>query len=109
MNQMVITSGDWIAIGIGAMASFRWAVDAIGKWLTRNTEDAKTDAAGLALLRHDHDIHVAADDLKFEWIKESLERMERQLSQLQSQVRFVAVGAQNRIHEIGKKGIRDGP
>lgn len=100
MSGLVLSPGDWIAIGIGAMASFRWCVDLIGRWLSRNTEEAKADAAGLSLLRHDFDIHVAQDDVKFGWIKDTLERMERQLTQMQSQIRFVAIGGNDHIQEI---------
>lgn len=103
MSAMTLSPGDWIAVGIGSMASLRWCADLIGKWLTRNSEDAKADEKNLNLLRHDFDIHVAEDRRDFGWLKETLERMERQIGQMQSQIRFVASGGNDQVRELHKR------
>lgn len=101
---MNLSSGDWVAIVIGAGASMRWVVDIAKSWVGDRRHEDKADEQELAQLKSDFRSHLAEDRVMNEWLKEAINNLSQGLNQLQSQVmRFVATAPNNRIYELDKR------
>jgi hypothetical protein len=90
---MSFSSGDYVAIVIGAAAVLRWVIDAFFK-------KAGTDEEKLIALRLDFEREKAANAEIIKTTFESLKRQERSLNNLQAQFRMMVTGGANRRLEI---------
>lgn len=95
---MSFSSGDYIAIALGAAALLRWVVDAFFK-------KADTDEEKLNTLRLDFEIEKSANLEKSKNSAAALARIERSVNNLQAQFRALVTGSANRRLEI--KDITD--
>jgi hypothetical protein len=98
----VLGTGDIIAIVLGSIAVLRWVVDIVVKLRGDDKTEDRIVAAQLTQIKSDLAAHEAADRIEFRWIRESLERVERGVGNVQSQIRFVASHGPGRIVELGK-------
>lgn len=90
---MSFSSGDYIAIAIGAVSALRWMVDAFFK-------KADTDEEKLNALRLDFEKEKAATIEKDKSKEASLVRIERGLNNLQAQFRMLVTGSANKRMKI---------
>ena len=105
--RMNLSSGDWVAVAVGLGASMRWVVDIVKSWVGDRRHEDREDERALATLRSDFDIHVSEDRLTFSWLKETLERIERNIGALQRQISSVATHQPARIYEIGQARVEE--
>lgn len=89
--------GDWIALGAAMLVFVRWLWEMGSHKIEVSTTHQDQEEAKLVQLRSDFDAHQASDRTEFRWIKEALTRVERKVDNLQRQMAFVAIGANDRI------------
>jgi len=98
------STGDIIACVIGGFALLRWLIDWIRKRGESQTTYMDSEEHKLGQLRTDFDVHKAEDAQQFTWIKDSLQRIERRVENLQSQMRFLSTGTNNQVFHTDKEG-----
>lgn len=99
---MHFTSGDIVALLVGCIGAFKWGLEIFIRWFGSSSRHDHDDEIKLIQVKSDLEVHKAEDRQEFTWIKASLERIERKVEHLQSQMRFVASGANDKIIEIGR-------
>lgn len=86
-----LSPGDWIAVIFGSLALMRWGMEFFGKGTEKRTAHEEDVEQKLVQLRSDFAAHEREDKVKFDFIKDTLERIERRIEGLQSQMRYVAI------------------
>ena len=91
--------GDMIALGVvsfNALGFFR------GMWKDRSSEDVEQDEK-IIQLTSDFLVHKREDELQFKYLREGVERIERRLENLQSQMKYLSKDyfEQRKIKEEG--------
>lgn len=92
---MTISTGDWVAIGFGSVAILRWVFE---KYLSRSaTEEEKIDD-----LRMDFETWKAGLIEREKAYTNGINRIERAVANVQSQLRLLVSGGNNKIFEVTK-------
>ena len=100
---MNITSGDWIAIAMGSAASLRWALDIFKDWAGDRHRDDVADEEALRALRSEFNVHVAEDRVMYQWIKDAIDRIERNIASLQRQLGLAMSHQPEKVYELSRK------
>lgn len=90
---MSFSSGDYIAIAVGSIATLRWMVDAFFK-------KADTDEEKLNVLRLDFEKEKAANAATAIANAATMARIERGLNNIQAQFRMLVNGSSNKRLKI---------
>lgn len=89
--MITLSPGDWIAVIFGGLALLRWATEFLGRRGEKAGEHEEDQERKIVQFRSDFVAHEREDKVKFDFIKDTLERIERRIEGLQSQMRFVAI------------------
>jgi septation ring formation regulator EzrA len=90
---MTFSSGDWVAIAFGSIALVRWLFE---KYLDKS----ETEEEKVATLRLDYEKYISGAAERERSLFESVKRIERSVSNLQSQLRLYVSGGSNKSLEI---------
>lgn len=94
---MQLSSGDWVAIAIGGIGIAKWCIEKAANWFNLDNTKAHADEMALIQLRSDFEVHKAEDRKDIDYIKECIARIDRNIQQLQSQMRNVAQGTNSKL------------
>lgn len=88
---MIFSNGDWIASVVGGFAFFKWLMGRFNQTKEKEQTHDQLQDDKLIQLRSDFAAHEREDSVQLKWIRDSLERIERRVENLQSQMRNVAI------------------
>lgn len=96
---MPFSAGDFIGIAFGLIAVWRWWVDSQRADDKESSDNNNSLWKSVNGLRTELAAHEAKDETQFDWIKETLQRLERKMDNAQAQIRNMATGSNDTAFE----------